>query len=419
MYYFVYNMRLIKLNIGSIAILLLLTIFLPSLPCLGQECIFKDSLLNIDFGTTSQPQEFNLSQLRGYRQVRTSCPDNASFNFVTSSQGCFDNHWFSLEKDHTQASTNGRMMIINSASRPEIFFSARLAGFKPGTKYEFGVWMMNICRINQDCTDMLPSVSIKLENATGAKLVEFKTGPMAQTAAPLWLKFSGVFETQADPGLITLTMMTLSSGVCGNDFAMDDITVRECYPPPTITPTPGAIARVIPQLQSPVKSTPATKPPGKQPVLSDPQLSKKDIIEKTLPVFDKRETLSITRIKNLPVPEPLKSRTNALVKRILFPKGEVFIELYDNGIVDGDTVSIYDNNLLLISRAGLSEKPIRLKINLQPGQTHHELVMVAENLGSIPPNTSLMVLTSKGRREEVFISSNEQKNAKLVIDLLE
>ena len=41
----------------------------------------------------------------------------------------------------------------------------------------------------------------------------------------------------------------------------------------------------------------------------------------------------------------------------------------------------------------------------------HELVMVAENLGEIPPNTSLMVVTAGDQRFEVRITSTEQKNA--------
>jgi hypothetical protein len=45
--------------------------------------------------------------------------------------------------------------------------------------------------------------------------------------------------------------------------------------------------------------------------------------------------------------------------------------------------------------------------------------MVAENLGSIPPNTSLMIVTAGTKRYEVFISSSEQKNAKVVFDLKE
>jgi hypothetical protein len=45
--------------------------------------------------------------------------------------------------------------------------------------------------------------------------------------------------------------------------------------------------------------------------------------------------------------------------------------------------------------------------------------MVAENLGSIPPNTSLMIVTAGTKRYEVYISSNEQRNAKVILDLKE
>jgi hypothetical protein len=67
----------------------------------------------------------------------------------------------------------------------------------------------------------------------------------------------------------------------------------------------------------------------------------------------------------------------------------------------------------------LSEKAISLNIAIDPSSPHHELVMVAENLGSIPPNTSLMIVTAGTKRYEVFISSSEQKNAKVVFDLKE
>ncbi len=106
-----------------------------------------------------------------------------------------------------------------------------------------------------------------------------------------------------------------------------------------------------------------------------------------------------------------------VVKKIEAPQGQILIELYDNGEIDGDTVSIYHNNQLVISKAGLSETPITFHIDVDGVHNHHELIMVAENLGSIPPNTSLMILTTKDKRYEIFISSSEQKNAKLVIDL--
>ncbi|MGI8636444.1 MAG: hypothetical protein ACR2KZ_13690, partial [Segetibacter sp.] len=97
--------------------------------------------------------------------------------------------------------------------------------------------------------------------------------------------------------------------------------------------------------------------------------------------------------------------------------GIIRIALYDNGDIDGDTVSIYRNNTLLIANAGLTEKPITFRIVVDAEHPYHELVMVANNLGSIPPNTSLMVVTAAGKRYEVFISSTEQKNAKVVLEL--
>jgi hypothetical protein len=45
--------------------------------------------------------------------------------------------------------------------------------------------------------------------------------------------------------------------------------------------------------------------------------------------------------------------------------------------------------------------------------------MVANNLGAIPPNTSLMIVTAKDKRYQVYITSTEQQNAKVVIDLKE
>jgi len=72
---------------------------------------------------------------------------------------------------------------------------------------------------------------------------------------------------------------------------------------------------------------------------------------------------------------------------------------------------------LIRSNIRLSQKPITITINVNPSQPHHELIMVAENLGSIPPNTSVMIITTASNRYEVLISSSEQKNAKVIFDL--
>ncbi len=86
------------------------------------------------------------------------------------------------------------------------------------------------------------------------------------------------------------------------------------------------------------------------------------------------------------------------------------VELYDNGQVDGDTVSLFFNDRLMVSRKRLSTIPISIELNIDPNKEDNELVMFAENMGSIPPNTALMIVTVRDKRYEVNITSTEQSN---------
>jgi hypothetical protein len=55
-----------------------------------------------------------------------------------------------------------------------------------------------------------------------------------------------------------------------------------------------------------------------------------------------------------------------------------------------------------------------LTLHLDESEDYHELVMVAENEGEIPPNTSLMIVKAGDKEYEVRITSTEQKNAVVV-----
>lgn len=113
----------------------------------------------------------------------------------------------------------------------------------------------------------------------------------------------------------------------------------------------------------------------------------------------------------IPVPKVIASRANELVKTIDVSEGKILVNLYDNGTIDNDTVSVYVNNRLMISKQRLTASPLVLSFDINEEEPEVELVMVAENLGEIPPNTSLMVVKAEGKQYEVRITSNEQKNA--------
>lgn len=117
-----------------------------------------------------------------------------------------------------------------------------------------------------------------------------------------------------------------------------------------------------------------------------------------------------------PVPKVLLERENNLVKTIYTNERMLTIEIYDNGTIDNDTISLYHNNKLVISNGKLNYTPLRLQIKCSEEDIRHELIMVAENLGEIAPNTALMVITAGKKRYEVFLASNEKRNAKIVIE---
>lgn len=105
-----------------------------------------------------------------------------------------------------------------------------------------------------------------------------------------------------------------------------------------------------------------------------------------------------------------EKRENQLFGSIALETSTIKIDLYDNAEIDNDTVSVFLNNKLLLYRQRLTDKPLTLMLNAFP-DTEYELVMYANNLGSIPPNTALMVVTAGRQKHEVRLSASDKKNA--------
>ena len=170
---------------------------------------------------------------------------------------------------------------------------------------------------------------------------------------------------------------------------------------------------------------PVTKPPvsTKPPVVKKTEPKKDPVVKKPAnkPVIietEKKKPVDEVVINNkpverkvIPVPVTIRDRKNELTKTITVNSNSVEVSLYDNGEIDDDTVSIYLDGALILANKRLSTKPITYKLNLDETSPEHTLVMVAENLGTIPPNTSLMIITDGDKRYQVSITSTEQKNA--------
>ncbi len=165
-------------------------------------------------------------------------------------------------------------------------------------------------------------------------------------------------------------------------------------PQSKITPieTKPAAEAPKPNLSGPDQKMPVTINPEKKSIQKNlqetPDLKPRQIPDKSKDKYNKR---NYEVIKTIEV-------TGALIK----------VDIYDNGQVDGDTVSIFLNEKLLVSPKMLTANPISLNINLSEDEDTYDLIMFAESLGSIPPNTAFMIITTSTARYEINISSTEQ-----------
>ena len=108
-------------------------------------------------------------------------------------------------------------------------------------------------------------------------------------------------------------------------------------------------------------------------------------------------------------------RKSEFSQAVLFTSDSLEIALYDNGEIDGDTVSVYMNGQLIMSHQGLKSTAIKKTIQVPAGADEFTLVMYAESLGKLPPNTGLLVIRDGDDVYNLRFSSDFQKSSGIVL----
>jgi hypothetical protein len=184
--------------------------------------------------------------------------------------------------------------------------------------------------------------------------------------------------------------------------------VKENEPPKKpVTKPPVELKKDVPVIKKPIapkKKDSVIKPPAINPKQKDTATKIKPPITKVTP-----------KVNTLPT--QTNGRTNKEISRIVVNDRKIKLEVYDNGTIDGDTVSIFYNGKMIMSHRRLSSNPIEIDLTLDENTSLHSIVLFAENLGSIPPNTALIILTTASKkRYELFSSANLQQNAELIFE---
>lgn len=146
------------------------------------------------------------------------------------------------------------------------------------------------------------------------------------------------------------------------------------------------------------------------------------ILKETFQVWRPGEADTIAAVKiqprnviNYVVSNQFKEREKVLADELVVESDTLKVDLYDNGEIDGDSISVFYNDKLIAFNRILSTRSVHFDIVLDSTKEINELTMFADNLGSIPPNTALMLVNDGKKRYEIRLTSNLEKNATIRI----
>ncbi|MGZ8517394.1 MAG: hypothetical protein ACXWWD_08595 [Chitinophagaceae bacterium] len=162
-----------------------------------------------------------------------------------------------------------------------------------------------------------------------------------------------------------------------------------------------------PTVMHPHKKEEATVPVSKP--LKAPQLNKAS-----------SDSLEVSGNKSQPIAfvpaaTELDSRKTEILQSFFFESDSLTLSLYDNGEIDGDTVSVVLNDVVIIEKKRLSVTAITKTIYIPANGDSLRLIMYAENLGRIPPNTGLLIIQDKDERYEIRFEGDFQKNSGIIL----
>jgi hypothetical protein len=184
----------------------------------------------------------------------------------------------------------------------------------------------------------------------------------------------------------------------------------------------SSVSSVTPPPQVNQKAEKTTKPVA-QPVTSPPAVQTKtaerNITPEKKPELPPNDPPVIVKtnvpVQNTDAAKSIAERDFDKPQVVNFTSDSLVLALYDNGEVDGDTVSVLLNGEVIIPKQCLKTVAFKKTIYYTPGQGDMNLVLYAENLGSYPPNTGLLVIIDGEERYNVRFSADLKKNAAIIL----
>lgn len=109
----------------------------------------------------------------------------------------------------------------------------------------------------------------------------------------------------------------------------------------------------------------------------------------------------------------IKQSAFADIPEIKVDTGLLKLDFYDNAEIDGDSITVLVNKQVVLTHQRLADTATTTYVRIDLRNTFVEVEMIAENLGKIPPNTALLIVTAGNKQYHLFLSSTAQKSARV------
>lgn len=235
-----------------------------------------------------------------------------------------------------------------------------------------------------------------------AKPVEKKPEPLSVVSVPASAPESAGVTNNTQP-----STAKISPPPKQRELQMDSLAKSDMKPvvkPVSVTPKPEPVVILAVEPKQEHKTPPSPKPePEKKPVVVAVQQQPKPV-----------PPVTIVAPSIVQGAAEIEKRVTKSDQSFYFETDSLLLTLYDNGEVDGDTVTVLMNGNIIFSKVGLTTKANSKTIYIASNMDSVKLVMYAESLGEIPPNTGLMVVTDGKKKYDVRFSADLKTNSAIV-----
>ncbi|MFL5808406.1 MAG: hypothetical protein ACJ749_02735 [Flavisolibacter sp.] len=230
------------------------------------------------------------------------------------------------------------------------------------------------------------------------------------------------------PGVIKMNKSTDSSGspliahlkelniiASENTVNQSGVAQTSVTPPPVIETRP--IENTVAETKAPEKKVKEKKIKEKKVIEPDATETTAETIkrkEEKNEVKVKTEAVTAPPAKPVVVKLPYDQRKNKMMQTVNASSDSLLLSFYDNGVVDGDSISVYLNGQPVLTNERLKSTATRKMIYVG-NLDEMNLLLVAENLGTLPPNTGLLMIKDGEASYQINFSADMQTNALIVI----